>query len=102
MPETGDELVIRLHREAAERFPPLPKVKGPTIHYPNLPEAKPGDDFFPEGNTYRREVGRLLADGHESKWVLLKGETVVGVFDTMDEAIAEGGKRFSLDLYMVE
>ena len=64
--------------------------------------AKPGDDFFLEWNTYRREVGRLLAEGHEGKWVLIKGETVVGLYNTADEAMAEGGKRFSLDLYMVE
>jgi hypothetical protein len=102
MPESVDELIIRMHREVAERSPPLPPVKRPTIHYTQLPEAKPGDDFFLEWNTYRREVGRLLAEGHEGKWVLIKGETVVGVYNSFDEAVAEGGRRFSLDLYMVD
>jgi hypothetical protein len=39
-----------------------------------------------EWNYYRREVGRLLADGYENKWVLIKGETIVGIWNTQAEA----------------
>ena len=65
MPETVDDLIVRMHREAIERLQAPPTVKRPTIHYTQLAEARPGDDFYLEWNTYRREVGRLLAEGHE-------------------------------------
>jgi hypothetical protein len=104
MSKTGDELVYRMHREAAERLhdQPLPPVKRQTIPYTQLAEAKPGDYFFLEWNTYRREVGQLLAEGHEGKWVLIKDQTVVGLYDPMDAARAEGRKRFSRDRFLVE
>lgn len=61
--------------------------QGPrTIHYTELPPAPPGDPGGVEWETYRREVGRLLAEGLEGKWVLLKDEQVIGIWDTLDEA----------------
>ena len=103
MPETGDELVYRMHREAVERCPsfPLTEVKRRTIHYTQLPEAKPGDVLFLEWNAYRREVGRWLAEGHEGKWVLIKGETVLGLYDTNDAALSEGHKRYFRESFLV-
>ena len=61
-------LVERVHRQAAEELrgqpPPLP-IQRPTIHYTELPEDTPDSPLYQEWNTYRREVGRLLAEGHE-------------------------------------
>src|SRR5262249_1779766 len=92
-----------MHREAVERFRnrPLPEVKRPTIPYTQLAEAQPGDRLYLEWNTYRREVGRWLAEGQEGRWVLIKGETVVGVFDTWDEAWTEGCQRYLLTPMLV-
>ena len=103
MPETGEELVNRMHREVAERLrdQALPEVKQPTIPYTQLREAKPDDVLCLEWNTYRREVGRWLAEGHEGKWVLIKGKTVVGLYDTWDAAWAEGCKRYLLNPMLV-
>jgi hypothetical protein len=33
-------------------------------------------------------VPQLLADGHESRWVLIKGEEIIGIWDTEEEARA--------------
>jgi hypothetical protein len=103
MPETGDELVYRMHREAAEhlRGQPLPEVRRPTIHYTELPNAKPGDTLYHEWTTYCREVGRWLAEGHEGKWVLIKGETVLGLYDTRQAARAEGLRRYLMESFLV-
>jgi hypothetical protein len=103
MPETGDDLVYRMHREAAEhcRNQPLPDVKRPTIPYMQLPEAKPDDVLFLEWTTYRREVGRWLAEGHEGQWVLIKGETVLGLCATRTAARAEGLKRYLMESFLV-
>jgi len=104
MPDNGDELVFRMHREAIQRFrdEPLPEVKRPTIPYTQLPEAKPDDVFFLEWNLYRREVGRWLTDGHEGKFVLIKGESVIGLYDTWAEARKEGRKRYGMDPFLVQ
>jgi len=39
-------------------------------------------------------VGRLIAEGHEGKWVLIQGETILGLFDTEDEALDVRAQRF--------
>ena len=65
-----------------------------TIHYSELPEAQPDSPLRAEWELYRREVGRWLAEGHEGKWVLIKGEEVIGIYDTNDEATDEVHKRF--------
>jgi hypothetical protein len=49
-----------------------------------------------EWDLFRRERPRLLAEGNEGRWVLIKGETLVGVFDTRKEAITEGYQRFGV------
>jgi hypothetical protein len=65
-----------------------------TIHWTELPEDTSGGPLATEANFYRREVGRLLAEGHEGKWVLVKGEEIVGIWDTRQEAFAAASERF--------
>jgi hypothetical protein len=65
----------------------------PRIHFTRLPESRPGDLFFDEWNLYRQEVGGWLADGQESRHVLIAGRQVIGVFDTWEEAQQEGLRR---------
>src|SRR5438477_13178672 len=50
-----------------------------------------------EMETYRRELPRLLAEGHKGKFVLIKGETVHGIWDTQEEAIRQGYERLDLN-----
>ena len=52
-----------------------------TIHFSTLPDGKPGSNNQ-DWNVYRREVGRLLAEGNEGRWVLIQGEEIVGIWDT--------------------
>ncbi len=59
--------------------------QSPAIHYTELPESAPGP-IMAEWNLYRREVGRLLAEGHEGRWVLIKGEDIIGIWDTEEAA----------------
>ncbi len=83
------ELIARLHREEIERLPhqPLPPTpERPTIHYTELPEDKSGDSPARDWNFYRREIARLLAQGHEGKWVLIKNEKIIGMWNTKEEA----------------
>jgi len=43
-----------------------------------------------EYETFKRELPRLLAEGHKGKYVLIKGEKIYGIFATQDEAIRQG------------
>jgi hypothetical protein len=69
---------------------------GRTIHHTELPPAQPGDPTGREWEAYRREVGRLLAEGHEGKWVLFKGDDIIGLFDSKEDADDEARRRYLL------
>jgi hypothetical protein len=66
----------------------------PTVHYTELLPARPESPLAVEWELYRREVCRLLAEGNEGKHVLIKGEQIIGLFDTHLEALDAGNKRF--------
>jgi hypothetical protein len=72
-----------------------------TIPYTELPDLKPDDQLFHEWNTYRKELPRLLAEGHEGKIILLKGTEIIGLYDSMDAAHIAGLKRFLLQPFML-
>jgi hypothetical protein len=67
---------------------PGPPPQRQTIRYTELPEDASEGPIAREWNLYRREAGRLLAEGHEGKWLLVKGDAIIGIFDTEDEARA--------------
>ncbi len=68
--------------------PPSPAAAAPTIPYTELPAAKADSPLYQEWNLYRSAVGRLLAEGQEGRFVLIKGEHIVGTWDTRSEAKA--------------
>jgi len=39
--------------------------------------------------------------GHPGKFVVIKGEEVLGFFDSLDEALSAGGARFGLSSFLV-
>ena len=99
MDQNQEDLVVRLHREFVERtrregVPPQPPYEPPTIHFSELPEAKPDSPLYHEWNFYRRIIGRLLAEGHEGKWLLIKREELIGIWDTQADADAVRLDRF--------
>jgi hypothetical protein len=92
-------LVEQVHREAIEqgRVEPLPPYAPPTIPYTELPAPQPDSPISLEWNFYRREVGRLLAEGQEGKFILIKGEDIIGIWDTRAEA-----KAVALQKYLMQ
>ncbi len=94
MSEPAEDPDLRLHREGLERGPASPPQRSRTIPYTQLPESPPGNPTATEWNFYRRAVGRLLADGREGQWLLLKGEEIVGIWFTLAEAEAVRQERF--------
>jgi hypothetical protein len=93
--ERGRALVESTHRAAVQQHHDfLPPVEPPTIHYTELPEAKPDSPLYREWEVYRREAARLLAEGNAGRHVLIKGAQIIGIWDTHNEAAAAGYQRF--------
>jgi hypothetical protein len=89
-------LVEQVHREAIEQGRVQPSVpnESATIHHTELPGARPDSPLFQEWTFYRREVGRLLAAGQAGRWLLIKGEEIIGIWDTHDEARAVALQKY--------
>jgi hypothetical protein len=92
MQETGEERTRRLREKEAEQIAvgaparPLLPPDLPTIPYTALAEAPQDSPIATEWNYYRGQVGRLLAAGNQGKWVLIKGERILGIWDSLDQA----------------
>jgi hypothetical protein len=102
--EKEPALVEQVHRAALERYreqSPPPSIEPPAVHHTELPEARPGDPVFVEWNCYRREVGRLLVAGQAGRFVLIHGEAILGIWDTREEALAEGRDRCPGQTFLV-
>jgi hypothetical protein len=66
----------------------------PTVHYTEVGPLEPGSTLNEEDATYRREVGRLLAEGQEGRFVLIVGETIIGIYDSWTDARTVAECRF--------
>ena len=73
----------------------------PSVHYSELPPAKPGDEFYPAWNTYLRAVSRLLTEGHQGRVVLIKDDAIIGIFDDGAAALKEAYSRFLGERFLV-
>jgi hypothetical protein len=74
----------------------------PTVGFEDLGDAQPGSPITVEWDFFRRELPRLLAEGHEGRFVLIKGEELIGVFDTFREARSVGTRRWGLAPMLVQ
>jgi hypothetical protein len=72
----------------------MEKPPGNWIHYSELKPFKTEGLCMDECETYLREVGRLIAEGHEGKHVLIHGQEIIGFFESDDEAHSEGYRRY--------
>jgi hypothetical protein len=50
-----------------------------------------------EAETYRRELPRLLAEGHGGRHALIKGDEVISIWDTQRDALQAGREKFGLE-----
>lgn len=55
-----------------------------------------------EWNTFLKEMPRLLQEGHRGKYVLIRGDQVHGVWDTLDETLAAGYDRFGVEPFLAQ
>ena len=90
-----------LHAVVNHRGPSHPLSERTTIPCTELPELATASPLIQEWNTYRHEVQRLLAEGHEGEFVLIKGDAIIGFYETWDSPRTEGLNRFLLDPFLV-
>jgi hypothetical protein len=72
----------------------MPKIDYPTLHNTELLPSQPGSVLGVEWELYRREVGRLLAEGNEGKHIVIKGDQIIGLYNTHLEALGAANQRF--------
>ena len=53
-----------------------------------------------ERQFFDEHIGQLQSQ-YAGKFVVIKLQEIVGAFDTIEEALAEGSRRFGLDSYLV-
>ena len=53
-----------------------------------------------ERNFYQEMLGEWLSI-YSNKFVLIKGQELIGTFDTSSEALAEGARRFGLTSFLI-
>jgi hypothetical protein len=53
--------------------------------------------FEKEIAAYRRELPRLLEEGHVGRYALLRGDDVLSIWDTQSDAIQAGRMQFGLE-----
>jgi hypothetical protein len=88
------EWLINEERKRIVPRPPSPPAERPTIHYTELQDLPAGTPGATEWNYYRSQIALLLAEGHEGRWVLIKGQEIIGIWDTRQEAAAVWAQRF--------
>jgi hypothetical protein len=93
-----------VQREALEQASglPLSPYERPTVPYTQLPAGSRDSPITSEWNLYRREVGRLLTEGHENRWVLIKGEEIIGIWDTQEEAEAVALHKYLMQPCLIQ
>ncbi len=55
-------------------------------HYTQVLDPRPDDPCFREWWTWKAEMPRLLKDGYEGKFIVIKGSKILGPYETLDEA----------------
>jgi hypothetical protein len=93
MTDIGREFVEEAHRRALEKLRSEPQP-GPAdmqeLLQPDLPPSAPGSPFAEEWEAFRREAGRLLAEGCRGRFALVKAGQPITVWDTLRDAAQAG------------
>jgi hypothetical protein len=67
----------------------------------DLPDFPEDDPLAQEWKTFKREVGRLLAEGQTGGFAVIKGDAVISVWDTRSDAVQAAREKFGLGGFMV-
>jgi hypothetical protein len=74
----------------------------PTIHYTEGADLATNSPIYRESQALRRALPRLLAEGHEGRFALVKGDDILEVFATLEEAARVGYEKFGNEAFLVQ
>jgi hypothetical protein len=102
--QDANELVAKLHREAIElcRQTPLQSAAVSRLHHSELADLPESSPIYEEWQTYRRELPRLLGEGHAGRFVLVKGDRIVDILATSEEAETVGRANYFFQPFLVQ
>jgi hypothetical protein len=103
MQDDAIRLIQQLVKEEQARLPTAEASPAELagIPFTALPADNSNEPLAQEWNVYRREIGRLLAEGHQGRFVLIKGEEIVDLFDDWSAARQAGLKRYLREPFFV-
>ena len=55
-----------------------------------------------EWKTFKREASRLIGDGHRGRFVIIKGDQLVSIWDTLRDAVQAGAERLGHVPFLVQ
>jgi hypothetical protein len=101
--------VIRLIQQMVEKerarlqgsSSPTEATEPAGIHFTELPRDDSNGPLAREWNAYCRDIGRLLAEGRQGRFVLIKGDEIVGIFEDWAAARQAGLKQFPREPFFV-
>jgi hypothetical protein len=85
-------LVKAAHQAAATGGPMIDQV-------PDIPEGEP---FAKEWRTFKREVYRLVSEGQSGRFVVFRGDQLVGVWDTLAQAAQAGRQQCGGEPFLIQ
>lgn len=100
MSESLDWLVASERDRLFAVSAPCP-AQSDTIKYSELPKERAADDAARNWNYYLSEASRLLAEGHEGRWLIVHEGAIVGIWDTEDEARTVASVQFLMEPVLI-
>jgi hypothetical protein len=67
-----------------------------------MPDPPADQPFAEEWKTFKREVYRLMCAGNKGRFALIKGQQVISVWDTQNDAIQAGREHFGQQPFFVQ
>jgi hypothetical protein len=97
-------LVEQITRAAIQQghVQPSRLLEPQSIPHTALPAGSPGSPIACEWDVYRREVGRLLEEGNESRWVLIKGDQIIGIWESETDAQAVALQKYLMQPCLIQ
>jgi hypothetical protein len=73
----------------------------PTVPYTDVPPLPPDTPFATEWGVLREAMPRLLAEGHDGHAAIVRGKSIVGVYENRTDALLDAMRRFPDGQYIV-
>ncbi len=85
---------------ASQAMPESSAANG--IPLDDVPDIADGEPFAEEWRAFKQRAQRLVQEGHTGRYALLKGNQLVGVWDSLDAADLQGRQQFKGEPFLVQ